>query len=97
MFFREPSKKQIKELAKAKSESQNKSFSSLQKKMHSLNSQLNEIKSSLINKKALNWEDKSSLENFLKDQKKLQNDLNNNYFDNEIIYFFVVFNYFCEF
>ena len=75
MFFREPTKKQIKELAKAKSKSQNKSFSSLQKKMHSLNSQLNEIKSSLINKKALNWEDKSSLENFLKDQKKLQNDL----------------------
>ena len=40
--------------------------------MHSLNSQLNEIKSSLINKKALNWEDKSSLENFLKDQKNFK-------------------------
>ena len=40
-----------------------------------LNSELNEIKSTLLNKKSLNWEDKSSLENFLKGQKKLQKDL----------------------
>lgn len=75
MFFRAPSKKQLKDLDKIKSESQNKSFSSLQKKMLILNSELNEIKSTLLNKKSLNWEDKSSLENFLKGQKKLQKDL----------------------
>ena len=75
MFFRSPSKKQLKELDKIKSESHNKSFSSLKKNMLILNSELNEIKSTLLNKKSLNWEDKSSLENFLKGQKKLQKDL----------------------
>ena len=75
LFIRIPSKKKIKELEKMKSLRREKSFSSLQKKMIGLNSELEKIKSSMLNKKSLEWEDKASLETFLKNQRKLEEEL----------------------
>ena len=75
MFLKVPSKKRQKEIRKIKSLANNQSFSSLQKKLENFNSELEDIKTSMLNKKSLNWEDKSSLKNFLKKQKEIQNDL----------------------
>ena len=75
MFLKVPSKKRQKEIRKIKSLANNQSFSSLQKKLENFSSELEDIKTSMLNKKSLNWEDKSSLKNFLKKQKEIQNDL----------------------
>lgn len=75
LFVKIPSKEKIKELEKIKSLNREQSFSSLQKKMISLSSELENIKSSMLNKKSSDWEDKASLENFLKNQKKLEKEL----------------------
>tara|TARA_B100000035_G_C21033734_1_gene569765 strand:+ start:542 stop:3844 length:3303 start_codon:yes stop_codon:yes gene_type:complete len=75
LFIKIPSKKKIKELKKMRSLRREQSFSSLQKKMISLNSELEKIKSSMLNKKSIEWEDKASLETFLKNQKKLEEEL----------------------
>ena len=75
MFLKVPSKERQKEIRKIKSMANNQSFSSLRKKLQNFNSELEEIKTSMLNKKSLNWEDKSSLQNFLKKQKKMQKEL----------------------
>ena len=75
LFIKIPSKRKIKELAKIRSLKLEQSFSSLQKKMISLSSELENIKSSMISKKNLEWEDKNSLQNFLKNQKNLEKQL----------------------
>jgi len=75
MFLKVPSKERQKEIRKIKSLANNQSFSSLRKKLQNFNSELEEIKTSMLNKKSLNWEDKSSLENFLKKQKEMQKEL----------------------
>ena len=75
LFLKVPSKEKLKELKKIKSLEKNKSFSSLQKKLLNFNTELEDMKSSMLNKKSLNWEDKSSLEAFLKKQKEIQDDL----------------------
>ena len=75
MFLKVPTKKRQKEIRKIKSLANNQSFSSLQKKLQNFNSELDDMKTSMLNKKSLNWEDKSSLNNFLKKQKEIQNDL----------------------
>ena len=72
LFVKIPSKEKIKELEKIKSLNREQSFSSLQKKMISLSSELENIKSSMLNKKSSDCEDKASIENFLKNQKKLE-------------------------
>ena len=74
-FLKVPSKEMQKEIRKIKSLANNQSFSSLQKKLQNFNSELNDIKSSMLNKKSLNWEDKNSLKTFLKKQEEFQNDL----------------------
>ena len=75
MFLKVPTKKRQKEIRKIKSLANNQSFTSLQKKLQNFNSELDDMKTSMLNKKSLNWEDKSSLNNFLKKQKEIQNDL----------------------
>ena len=75
MFLKIPSKEKQKEIRKIQSIAKNQSFSSLQKKLMKFNSELEDMKSSMLNKKSLNWEDKSSLESFLKKQKEIQRDL----------------------
>ncbi len=75
MFLKIPSKERQKEIKKIKSLANNQSFSSLRKKLRNFNSELNDVKTSMLNKKSLNWEDKSSLESFLKKQKEIQRDL----------------------
>ena len=81
-----PSKEELKEMSKTKRQRREQSFSSLQKKMISLNSELENIKSSILNKKSLEWEDKADLRNFLNKQKKLENELEKlkNDLDNEL-------------
>jgi hypothetical protein len=75
MILKVPTKKRQKEIRKIKSLENNQSFSSLQRKLQNFNSELEEMKTSMLNKKSLNWEDKSSLKSFLKKQKEIQNDL----------------------
>ena len=75
MFLKVPSKERQKEMRKIKSLANNQSFSSLQKKLQSFNSNLEDMKTLMLNKKFLSWEDKNSLESFLKEQKEIENDL----------------------
>ena len=75
LFFKSPSKKELKEIKKTKSLEQNKAFSSLQKKLFSFNDDLDKLRSKMLNKKSLDWEDKLALEDFLKVQKKIQEEL----------------------
>ena len=75
MFLKVPSKERQKEIRKIKSLANNQSFSSLQKKLQNFNSELEDMKTSMLNKRSLSWEDKSSLESFLKKQKEIQNEL----------------------
>ena len=75
MFLKVPRKEKQKEIRKIKSLANNQSFSSLQKKLQNFNSELEDMKTSMLNKKFLSWEDKSSLESFLKKQKEIQNEL----------------------
>ena len=75
MFLKVPTKERQKEIRKIKSLANNQSFSSLQKKLQNFNSELEDMKTSMLNKKSLNWEDKSSLKSFLKKQKEIQSDL----------------------
>ena len=77
MFLKVPSKERQKEIRKNKSLANNQSFSSLRKKLQNFNSELEEMKTSMLNKKSLAWEDKSSLENFIKKQKEMQKELEN--------------------
>ena len=74
-FYRELNKEEKRALLKTKSNSQKKSFSSLEKKLYNLNSELDEIKNSMLNKKSLDWEDKANLNNFIKNHEKLQKEL----------------------
>ena len=48
----------------------NQSFSSLRKKLQNFNSELEEIKTSMLNKKSLNWEDKARCKTFLKSRRR---------------------------
>jgi hypothetical protein len=75
MFLKIPTKQRQKEIRKIKSLANNQSFSSLQKKLQNFNSELKDMKTSMLNKKSLNWEDKSSMESFLKKQKEIQDEL----------------------
>jgi hypothetical protein len=75
MFLKVPSKERQKEIRKIKSLANNQSFSSLQKKLQNFNSELEDMKTSMLNKRSLSWEDKSSLESFLKKQKEIQSEL----------------------
>jgi len=75
LFIKVPTKERVKEQKKRKNLMHEKSFSSLKKNMLKLNSELENIKSSMLNKKTLDWEDKTSLERFLKNQKKLEAEL----------------------
>ena len=86
LFFKTPSKKELKEIKKTKSLEQSKAFSSLQKKLFSFNDDLDKLRSKMLNKKSLDWEDKLALEDFLKLQKKIQEDLEKlqNILENEL-------------
>ena len=75
MFLKVPSKERQKEIRKTKSLANNQSFGSLRKKLQNFNSELETMKTSILNKNSLSWEDKSSLENFLKKQKEVQSEL----------------------
>ena len=75
LFFKSPSKKELKEIKKNKSLEQNKAFGSLQNKLFSFNDDLDKLRSKMLNKKSLDWEDKLALEDFLKVQKKIQAEL----------------------
>ena len=51
------------------------SFSNIEGKVESLKDELKNIKSDLLSKKDMDWNDKNRLDNFLKQQKELQNNL----------------------
>ena len=86
LFLKIPSREKLKEMSKTKRLRREQSFGSLKKKMISLNSELENIKYSILNKKSLEWEDKSALQNFLNNQKKLEKELEKlkNDLDNEL-------------
>tara|TARA_B100001758_G_scaffold247673_1_gene266507 strand:- start:519 stop:3803 length:3285 start_codon:yes stop_codon:yes gene_type:complete len=53
------------------------SFSNIEKEVESLKSELENIKTDLLSKKEMTWNDKNRLENFLKQQQQLQKNLEN--------------------
>ena len=70
-----PDEEKIKKEREQLQLAQENALNSLQTKISSFNEDLKNIKSELLNKKKMDWQDKSNIENFLKKQQQIQLDL----------------------
>ena len=73
--FNVPSEKQRKKLREKNSREKEDALKNIEKQISSFHDDLKNIKSSIINKKKLDWNDENNLQNFLKKQKAIQLDL----------------------
>ena len=70
-----PKKEEIRKAKEENRVAQEKAMNSVQNKISLFNEDLKNIKSSLLNKKKMDWNDQNSLQNFLKKQKEIQSEL----------------------
>lgn len=75
--FRQPTKSEISEKSKKSNETINKELSSNRKKAEKFNTRLEDIKSDLMNKNKLNWDDKKKLKDALEDLEEMKKGLEN--------------------
>ncbi len=72
-----PNEQQIKKLREKNYKEKEDAIKNVQKQISSLHDELKNIKSSVINKKKLDWNDENNIQNFLQKQKSIQLDLEN--------------------
>ena len=70
-----PGNKERKKERKEKIVAQKNALNKLQRKLNLYQENLSEIKSSILNNKDINWNDKNNLQNFIKNQKSIQIEL----------------------